>query len=385
MLRSGAPLPASRGRRVTDPTDANEPEVIEGLGDPDADVEQPAYPLDDIMVRSETRTVSEVVTRIKRGRYVLDPDFQRDFVWETKKQSKLVESCVMRIPLPVFYVAEGEDGRITVVDGLQRLSTFVRFLNDGLALTGLGNRHPLTNKKFSQLPLHLKERVEDTQLTLYILDKSAPQRAQLDIFERVNGGEALSRQQMRNAIYNGPGTRWLREMSSSGAFSKATGSSLNRKIMRDREAVNRFAAFHVLGWSSYAKGDMDDFLARAIEKLNRVESDRIVELGRRFTESMRHNFTLFGAHSFRKSLWEAEQGAKRSPVNIALFDVLSWAFARMSDSAVEENGDDIAYGIRMLLGDDSFVHAITYSTNSTVQVHTRFDMVAYALSDWMDA
>ena len=370
---------------MTDPTDAHEPEDIEGLGDPDADVEQPVYPLDDIMVRSEKRTVSEVVTRIKRGRYILDPDFQRDFVWEKKKQSKLVESCVMRIPLPVFYVAEGEDGRITIVDGLQRLITFSRFLNDRLALTGLGDLHPLTNKRFSQLPLHLQERVEDTQLTLYILDKNAPQRARLDIFERVNGGEALSRQQMRNAIYNGPGTRWLSDMSSSPAFSKATGSSLNRKIMRDREAVNRFAGFHVLGWSSYANGDMDEFLARAIGRLNSAESDRLVALGRRFTDSMQHNFTLFRFHSFRKSLREAKHGARRSPVNIALFDVLSWAFARMSGSAVEEDGDHIAYCIRMLLDDDSFVHAITYSTNSTKQVHTRFNMVADALSDWVDA
>ena len=291
----------------------------------------------------------------------------------------------MRIPLPVFYVAEGDDGRITVVDGLQRLSTFFRFLNDDLALTGLGNDHPLTNKKFSQLPLHLKERVEDTQLTLNILDKNAPQRSRLDIFERVNGGEPLSRQQMRNAIYNGPGTRWLRDMSSSPAFSKATGSSLNRKIMRDREAVNRFAGFHVLGWSSYAKGDMDEFLARAIGRLNSAENDRLVALGRRFTDSMQHNFTLFRFHSFRKSLREANLGARRSPVNIALFDVLSWAFARMSGSAVEEDGDGIAYCIRMLLDDDSFVHAITYSTNSTKQVHTRFNMVADALSDWVDA
>ena len=249
-------------------------EVIEGLGDPDLDVGHADYPLDDIMVRSETRTVSEVVTRIRRGRFILDPDFQRDFVWEPKKQSKLIESCVMRIPLPVLYVAEGVDGRITVVDGLQRLGTFSRFLDDDLALTGLGKDHPLTGYRFTELPLNLQERVEDTQLTLYILDKSAPQRAQLDIFERVNGGTVLSRQQMRNAIYNGAGTRWLAKMSESSAFLEATASSLNTKIMRDREAINRFAGFYLLGPKSYENGDMDGFLARTIEKLNRSDDQR---------------------------------------------------------------------------------------------------------------
>lgn len=359
-------------------------EAIEGLGDPATDVD-PVYPLDDIMVRSDRRTVSEVVRRIDRGRFILDPDFQRDFVWGSKKQSKLIESCVMRIPLPVLYVAEGDDGRISVVDGLQRLGTFDRFLNDKLTLTDLGEGHPLTGKKFSDLPLNLRERVEDTQLTLYILDKSAPRRAQLDIFERVNGGEVLSRQQMRNAIYNGPGTRWLRKMSRSRAFLAATGPSLNTKNMRDREAVNRFAGFHLLGWTSYAKGDMDDFLARAIEKLNRVPEGDLVAYERAFSTSMERNFALFGRHSFRKSLSEADFWARRSVVNIALFDVLSWAFARISDGAIEEDRNVIAGRVRALISDPQFVHAITYSTNSTAPVHSRFGMVTEALSDWLDA
>ena len=360
-------------------------EEIEGLGNPDEDVEHPDYPLDDIMVRSETRTVSEVVTRINRGRFILDPDFQRDFVWVPKKQSKLIESCVMRIPLPVLYVAEGEDGRISVVDGLQRLGTFSRFLNDKLPLTDLGDGHPLTGKKFSELPLNLRERVEDTQLTLYILDKTAPRRAQLDIFERVNGGEVLSRQQMRNAIYNGPGTHWLRKMSRSDVFLRATGRSLNTKIMRDREAINRFAGFHLLGWTSYAKGDMDDFLARAIEKLNGTSGDGLVDLGHTFTKSMERNFSLFGRHSFRKSLWEGKPNAKRSVVNIALFDVLSWAFARLTDVAVEEGSDEIVDHIESLILDERFERAITYSTNSTAPVHERFEMIADKLSDWLDS
>ena len=369
---------------MSDSIDAGQLEEIEGLGDPDMDVEHPVYPLNDIMVRAETRTVSEVVARIKRERFILDPDFQRDFVWEIKKQSKLIESCVMRIPLPVLYVAEGEDGRITVVDGLQRLSTFYRFFNDGLALTGLGDDHPLTGRKYSDLPLNLRERVEDTQLTLYILDKSAPQRAHLDIFERVNGGEPLSRQQMRNAIYNGAGTVWLRKMSSSDAFLKATGGSLNKKNMRDREAINRFAGFHLLGWRSYANGDMDDFLARAIEKLNRTGEDDLIAFGRQFTESMGRGFAFFGRHTFRKSLREANKHARRSVINIALFDVLSWAFARLSSTAMNEDRDDVAARIRALLPDPQFEHAITYSTNSTIQVHTRFRMVADALSSWLN-
>ena len=391
---------------MNDTVGVNPKEEIEGLGDPDLDVGHADYPLDDIMVRPETRTVAEVVTRIRRGRFILDPDFQRDFVWEPKKQSKLIESCVMRIPLPVLYVAEGADGRITVVDGLQRLGTFYRFLNDDLALTGLGHGHPLTDFRFTELPLNLQERVEDTQLTLYILDKNAPRRAQLDIFERVNGGTVLSRQQMRNAIYNGAGTSWLKKMSRATAFLEATGSSLNTKIMRDREAVNRFAGFYLLGPNSYDNGDMDSFLARAIEKLNRSGQDDLSRLRQKFLRSMECNFHLFGRHAFRKSLAKIEESRRlgrggdererllaalkeasitRSPINIALFDVMSWMFARVPRAVVEKNKRVIVACIGELISDAEFKHAITYSTNSTVQVQKRFEMVDDALSGWVNA
>lgn len=92
------------------------------------------FPLDKLLIKQETRTIFEVLRRIGNERYVMEPDFQRDFVWPEDKQSKLIESVIMRIPLPVFYLAEDKEGRMIVVDGLQRLSTFHRFKNDELRL-----------------------------------------------------------------------------------------------------------------------------------------------------------------------------------------------------------------------------------------------------------
>ena len=359
-----------------------EDENIEGLGDPVNDVDGGDYPLDDIMVRPETRTVAEVVKRIKANRFFMAPDFQRDFVWELPKQSKLIESCIMRIPLPVLYVAEGKDGRIVVVDGLQRLTTFVRFLSDELTLTGLGAKHPLNGKSYSQLPIHLRERVEDMQLTLYILDKQAPQRARLDIFERVNSGSILTRQQMRNAIYNGPGTRWLYQMSTRPVFIQSTGESLNAKTMRDREAVNRYVAFEILGRHNYDKGDMDAYLARAIERLNEMDEEAHGQLETRFVVSMQNNYELFESHAFRKSL--AKHGNDRSIINISLFDVLSCGLATIPHRVVEERGAEIRECVVDLVLDQTFEHAITYSTNSTRQVKTRFQMMEAALSQFQE-
>lgn len=370
-------MPSTTDNTVTNAQD----DEIEGLGDP-GDLQIADYPLDDIMVRSETRAVSEVVKRIRRNRFFMAPDFQRDFVWEPARQSKLIESCIMRIPLPVLYVAEGDDGRIVVVDGLQRLTTFVRFFNDELKLTGLGVGHPLNGKRYSDLLVNLQERVEDTQLTLYILDKNAPKRAKLDIFERVNSGSVLTRQQMRNALYNGPGTRWLFKMARRREFLNATGGSLNSKTMRDREAVNRFVAFHIFGADEYDSGDMDDFLAYAIEFLNGKEEAWLTNLGSRFRLSMRNNYTLFERHAFRKSLaWDQE---RRSLINISLFDVMSTVLSVTSKRTVDKNSDEILGRVVDLVNDDAYSHAITYSTNSTSQVKARFRMTMDALFEFQE-
>src|SRR6266542_4180209 len=103
-----------------------EPQEPEGLDQEAFDLG--AFPIDSLMIRTELRSVFEIVRRIDSGQYVMDPDFQRDFVWDIGRQSKLVESAILRIPLPVFYLAETRDGKIVVVDGLQRLTTFHRFL-----------------------------------------------------------------------------------------------------------------------------------------------------------------------------------------------------------------------------------------------------------------
>lgn len=367
-----------------------EPEEVEGIDEASIDG-WGDYPLDAVFVRTEPRSVSEVVKRIEKKRYVLDPDFQRDFVWPTAKQSKLIESCIMRIPLPVFYVAEAPDGRIIVVDGLQRLTTFARFMSNQFKLTGLqtenkGKDHPLEGKTFDQLSIALRERVQDTTLTMYILDAKAPERARLDIFERVNSGEPLTRQQMRNALYNGPATNWLKDAAAGQPFRTATGGSLNPKTMRDREAINRFCAFRLLGYEKYSTGDMDVFLAMGLVELAKLSEEKRTSLRLDFDRAMNLNFSLFGENAFRKSL--AEKGAfGRTVINISLFEVCAVAMSELTKSQIKIRGMERAIRDRVvkLFDDDSFVRAITYSTNSTASVKYRFGSMKRAIQEALDA
>lgn len=325
------------------------------------------YPLDELLIRHDHRTVHDVLRRIEGGSYVMNPDFQRDFIWSEEKQSKLIESVIMRIPLPVFYMAEDSQGRTIVVDGLQRLSTFRNYHSDGFKLR-LADRLELNGRLFSELPMKYKNRLEDCNLIFYIIDAKAPERARLDIFERVNGGVPLTRQQMRNCLFMGKATAFLKAEADTDLFLNATGDSLNRKTMRDREFVNRFCAFDLLGLDRY-RGDMDEYLAASLNHMNGLDRCDLARLSARFRRALANNLLLFEKHSFRKSMIAQE---KRSVINASLWDVLSTGLCGHSEGAVAGKADDLRLAVWALLEDDEFNASITYGTNDTVRVRHRF-------------
>lgn len=338
------------------------------------------YPIDDMLIRHENRTVFDVARRIKSDMFVMDPDFQRDFIWAEDKQSKLIESVIMRIPLPVFYLAEDDDGRSIVVDGLQRLSTFNRFLGDGLKLR-LPDRTELNGKRFTDLSSKLQNRIEDCNLTLYVIDSKVPERARLDIFERVNGGVPLTRQQMRNSLFMGPATQFLKAESRTKIFKQSTGGSLSSKTMRDREFVNRFCAFYILGYDEY-RGDMDKFLAESLRQMNKFTTDDLSNLSRGFRRGLQNNFELFGRHSFRRYTIGEN---RRSVLNASIWDVMSTGLSRYSSHLVDSNSDRFVRRVSELLLNDDFSVAITHSTNHTKRVQTRFKMAEEVFKEVLGA
>ncbi len=334
------------------------------------------YPLDDLLIRHENRTIHDVIRRIAQSNYVMDPDFQRDFLWPEDKQSKLIESVIMRIPLPVFYMAEDDEGRMVVVDGLQRLSTFRRFLSNELRLK-LPDRQELNGLQFSELSSKIQNRVEDCNLIFYIIDSKVPERARLDIFERVNGGIPLTRQQMRNSLFMGPGTLFLKREAQTDTFLKATGGSLSSKTMRDREFVNRFCAFYILSLDEY-RGDMDEFLADCLRRMNQMNETQLSDISAAFHRGLANNLLLFGRFAFRKHTPDQE---KRSVLNASFWDVMSTELSRYESHCVRVRAEAVREATYRLLGNDEFNTAITYGPNDTRKVKTRFAMAQEALEE----
>ena len=175
------------------------------------------YPNLSIKIEQAQYSIFELKRKYDKDRICIDPDFQRNLVWTNKQKSELIESVIMQIPLPLIYLAENEDGKLVVVDGRQRLTTFFQFLDNEFRLKDLKILPQINGMNFNELEeSHLYSRyvtiIEDTQLVVQIIKYPTKDRVRFDIFDRVNrGGTPLNKQEMRNALYQGNATKLLDE------------------------------------------------------------------------------------------------------------------------------------------------------------------------------
>jgi len=257
---------------------------------------------------------------------------------------------------------------MVVVDGLQRLSTLYSFLEDKLELRNL-HHSDLNRKRFSELSSKLQNRVEDCNLILYTIDSRTPLQAKLDIFDRVNSGVPLSRQQMRNCLLLGNGTKFLKDESQSEVFRTVTGRSLKPEMMRDREFVNRYCAFRLENLDDY-RGDMDEFLALVLKRMNKMDSCQLTRLSKDFRISLNNNFIVFGRHAFRRH--EPSQ-QHRNVLNASLWDVMSTGLSFYSKDQVVEGKQRLRDAFYDLLDDEEFDASITRGTSAKKRVKHRFE------------
>ncbi|OEO30848.1 hypothetical protein VW23_019190 [Devosia insulae DS-56] len=367
-------------------------EADDSIG-PDAERIAEPFDPDDIDVITRSMTVDLLLSRTKSGMINLQPDFQRRWgVWDLRRQSRLIESLLLRIPLPVIYAAEDDDERWEIVDGIQRLSTIARFIDseivssDGLVLSGLEYLHEQEGRRFYQLSQKLQLRLRETELVIHLIRKGTPAAVKFNIFARINtGGVALSPQELRHAITPGKARFVLEGWADLPSFKLATDYSVRTIRMDDRELILRFLAFFVLGLDAYRQPDMDGFLIGAMKAIN-VTSDADLDVARsRFEAAMICAREVFGVDAFRKRFGF---GLPRQPINKAVFEALSVKLARLTDEQLEvlgHRGALVREEFVALCNDRLFETAISQGTGDLRKVRLRFNavdqMIERVLSD----
>ena len=302
------------------------------------------YPFDpsEIDIASNQVSVFNIVERLRNDEINLTPDFQRlPNLWKSDVQSRLIESLILGIPLQAFYfdvqktsavqdVAHGFIKREIwqVVDGLQRLSAIKNFIVNGNRLTGLEYLVALNGKKFDELPAPLRRNILETTLLVYLIKAGTPEDIKFNIFKRVNtGGMPLTQQEIRHALFNGPGTKLIARIADTEEFRRLIGLSGNKRML-DREFVNRYLAFYVLD-AEESYRSMDLFLNDVLRILNRMSDEHLEAVFEVSQDSLRTVECLLPQHAFRR-LVDGQSMFSRH-VNKTLFETMMAQMSKLSN------------------------------------------------------
>jgi len=300
-----------------------------------------------IRVRPMVLSAYQVNMDINKKIVDLNPDFQRNFVWDDTRKSRLIESMLLKIPLPAFYFAEDRQGNYQVVDGLQRLTVINSFFKNGFRLKNLEYLKELEHKYYEPnekkgimeedaLNETYASRVQRTQLNINVIEASSPLRVKYDIFFRINtGGRPLNQQEIRNCFATEETRILLKRMASNHLFELATGNSIKDTRMDAQELSLRFLGF-LFFRDSYA-GDMNSFLDEVLEKLDGLKKSKIEEAEVSYYKALRCAYHLFGEYAFRKCLPEhLMPWSRRQLINKAMFIVWTIILAAVDEKVIFE-------------------------------------------------
>lgn len=385
------------------------------------------YPYKNINIARDALSAFQLFRKYNNDIIKLDPEFQRQGVWNPKQKSELIESIIIGIPLPILYIKENKDGNWILIDGRQRLSTIFDFMDNKFSLSNLTILKEFNGRKFSEeiekdlnpsskhkdfIDSNIRGKIEDVNLVLHIIKEPTPERLTYDLFDRVNrGGTRLNNQEMRNAIYQGSSTRFLKALSKIDSFKLAT-SNIPVSRMKDRYLVLRTIAFYLWkkkiskennGLNIEYRSDLEDFLSKSMKFLNQdsfeiglLDGDKYTlsqiednitsisqiyaKLLKSFDKAMQNAYSLFGDDCFRLP----KDGKIRRPINMALVEVLVYFFIELEEEfplkkmqikeaykSLIENRKFKSTGLE----DDNFVKSLTYTVDSNKAVQRRFDIV----------
>ena len=325
-----------------------------------------------------------------RGRLVLQPDFQRQYVWDSVKASKLIESAILQIPLPIIYLSEEKDGREYVIDGQQRLTSFFSFVegkfpdDKPFKLTGLNVCSDLNGKKFSELTDEIQDKIRYYKIRAITFQKDSSEELKFEIFERLNTGSVqLNDQELRNCLYRGKLNQALREMAADADFMYLCGLKAPDKRMRDVELVLRFCAFYHKTYLNY-KAPIRSFLNSEAQEKQNISEKELQELKASFKNACQIVKSIFDKNAFKRYYkgrsdnpngnWEPKK------FNVSLYDILMYSFAKEDKNKVYQNLDSIKEALMHLMTkDQEFISSIELSTSSVQAVTIRFDKWRNAL------
>lgn len=329
-----------------------------------------------LVTQSYDLSINTLVEQWDDGTLTL-PEIQRQYVWDNARASRLIESLLLNVPIPVVYFSETENINYLVIDGHQRILSIVRFLDNRFALSGLKIFGDLNAKRYHQLTERDQRQLRTRVIRAIIITADSDPMMKFEVFERLNTGSiALNAQEVRNSTHRGPMNECIKELADSIVFRKCVGSVKPRPRMVDNELILRYLALEK-GWSDY-RPPLKRFLNEYMKEANRWDDSKLRAVKAMFDESCETVWHVLGQGAFR--LIDAKGHPIDRSVNRALAEVQLTAFSWVRNrTQVLDFKGDLLREINALSKNTSFLDSLQRATGDRKRTHRRLGMFTDAL------
>lgn len=337
-------------------------------------------------VVSQPMTIRTIFDRIEHDEIDLMPSFQRNGgLWDITKKSRLIESILIKIPLPMFYFDSRDEEKWTIVDGLQRISTLNEFvLQKKWSLHNLEYLKNYEGLTYDQLSRSMQRRIQECQILSYCIRKGTPDDVTSSIFKRLNtGGLTLKPAEIRNSVYRGIAAVLVKKMAELESFKAATRNRVSPNRMDDRDLATRFLAFYILGYQKYT-GNMETFLEDGMSYIKEEGSQMLAgSVLNAFDESMKCCRDLLGDKAFRK---KQLKGGNFGPINKSLFECTSCCIGTLNDDVREElvRKKELFFASYEKLFEGKFYAAVNSATGSMEHVQARYTLMYQLINNILE-
>ena len=335
------------------------------------------YPFNpnEIEIDTPPYTIGYLIDHLEHREINMNTDFQREGnLWTPEKQSRLIESILLGLPLPAFYF-DTMNSQWDIIDGLQRCCSIENFcVKKTLKLTGLEflakkeGKVYLEGAGFDDLDRTLQRSIITRPITVHLI-KKAHKSIRFILFKRLNtGGLELTGQEIRNAVYQGKAADTMKRLAKLELFRKATGGRIPTNRMQDRDFVSRFIAFYLIDYTKYQPG-LDDFINSSMELLDKAD---VHKLETDFVSALNLSIKVFSEDAFRKRTGKAD---KRRPINKAYFEVITVTFAKLTtdeQNQLLQNKRLFCDNLIALMKSDRYSNALSGGTGTRDSVNIRF-------------
>lgn len=308
---------------------------------------------------------------VRSGAIDVSPKFQRRDRWTSDRQSLLIESFLVNVPVPPVYLAEdiGRIGQYAVIDGKQRLTAIEAFFSDKLVLRNLTRLGTLNGMKYSDLPLGIRNSLGMKNLRVTTLLRQSDEGLKHEVFLRLNtGGEVLNAQEIRNVAYRGPLNDLIYELAENSflrrQFKVIPPASPAYRKMTDAEYVLRFFALSDR-WRNFA-GDIRLTLDLYMVVNRNPKESELVRLRRHFEHSITVAEAIWGGAAFK---WPG-----RDQALAGLFDAQMIALAEIGPARHQElvqHARSVRAAVDRLFKQDEFEEAVRQATNTPARLRYR--------------